>query len=109
MVAWLKLVPESIWGAIVGALIGSGLTLVGVWLTNRQALKQQRLLFAHESKEKQRERLSNLRRDVYLPAIDAVVSMGNTLSRLVNEDPTDEEITKHAVIFGSAIARVQMV
>jgi len=109
LVAWLELVPESIWGAIVGALIGSGLTLLGVWLTNRQALKQQRLLFDHESKEKQRERLSNLRRDVYLPAIDAVVGMGSTLGRLVNEDPTNEEITKQAVIFGSAIARVQMV
>jgi hypothetical protein len=50
-----------------------------------------------------------LRRDVYLPAIDAVTGMSAALGRLAVGDPADEEVSKIGTEFTAALARIQMV
>lgn len=98
-------IPESIWGAIMG----SALTLIGVRMTNRHNLKYQREQFKFEKDERQHDRRVTMRREVYLPAADAIVYMNVAIGRLLAPGNIDDEQSHAAKIFGSAITRVQMV
>jgi hypothetical protein len=102
----LDRVPESIWGAIVGAM----LTLIPVVMTNRHNRKQLAQQLDFESRERQRERRVNLRRDVYFPAADAVVNMVSAMAKMLGGDPaTTQEVTAGAQVFVAALTRIQMV
>lgn len=110
-------IPGSVWGAIGGAL----LTLIPVIVSNHHSRKQQaqqqefdrrqqaqQLEF--ESRERQRERQVSLRRDVYLPAADALIGMVGAMGKMLGLDPSSaEEIITGAHAFGAAITRIQMV
>jgi hypothetical protein len=99
-------IPESIWGIIVGAL----LTLIPVIVSNRHSRKQQAQQLQFESTERQRERRVNLRRDVYLPAADAIVGMTGAAAKLLGGDPSSaDQIIAGSQAFGAALTRIQMV
>jgi hypothetical protein len=99
-------IPESIGGVITGSV----LTLIGVWMTNRHNLRQQRQEFEFERGERQRERQVSLRRDVYLPAADAITSMVSAMAKMLGgETSSAEQITAGAQAFGAALTRIQMV
>lgn len=98
-------IPEFFWGALTGAIV----PLITVWIANRHNLKHQRQQFEFESRERQRERQVNLRRDVYLPAADALIGMTTAISSLVSTDVTDAELNSRVQAFGSAMTRIQMV
>ena len=121
-------IPGSAWAAIGGAL----LTLIPVIVSNRHNRKQQEQQQAFDSRqqaqqlefesrqqaqqlefdsrERQRERQVALRRDVYLPAADALIGMVGALGKLLRVDPLSaDQIAAGALTFGAAITRIQMV
>lgn len=103
--ALLDKIPESIWGIA----IGSALTLFGVALTNRHSLKQQRQQFEFESRERQHERLASLRKDVYLPAADAVTGMIAIMASMIGDEVSQEQMNEGARTLAAALTRIQMV
>jgi hypothetical protein len=58
----LASVPDIVWAAIAGAL----LTIIGVALTNRSNLQQLKERLRQEATQKDADRISALRKDVYL-------------------------------------------
>lgn len=94
-------IPESIWGAIVGAI----LTLIPVLMTNRHSRQQQAQQLEFES----RERHASLRRDVYLPAADAFIGVISGVGRLLNLEVAEDDIADRAQAFGAALTRIQMI
>jgi hypothetical protein len=54
-IGYLGSVPSEAWMALTGAIIGSGLTLVGVWLTNRSSIEILHIQLAHERHAKREE------------------------------------------------------
>jgi hypothetical protein len=102
----LAKIPGSVWGAIGGAL----LTLIPVIVSNRHSRKLQAQQLAFESRERQRERRISLRRDVYLPAADAVVGMVGAMAKLLGGDPSSaDQLISGSQAFGAALTRIQMV
>lgn len=117
LVELIAKIPNTAWSALGGAL----LTLIPVILSNRQSNKQQKQQQDFESRqqarqlefdsvEHQRERLIGARRDVYLPAADALVGMIGALGKMLGQDPSSaEHLMSAARVFGAAITRIQMV
>lgn len=101
----LSEIPSSAWGALGGAL----LTLISVIVSNRHSRKQQAQQQEFESKERQRERLLNLRREIYLPAAEAFNMVLSALTRMLMSDAGDEEFSDRLRELGRAIARVEMI
>jgi hypothetical protein len=66
VVDFLHSIPDVIWSGI----IASGLTLSGVLISNSSNTKRLRMQLMHDSAEKSRERITGIRREVYLRAAD---------------------------------------
>jgi len=64
LIAILQKIPSNAWTAIVTAILSSGLTLIGVWFTNRANNQRLKIQFEHEQKIQNetflRERLEEL-------------------------------------------------
>ncbi|HVZ19090.1 MAG TPA: hypothetical protein VG897_18375 [Terriglobales bacterium] len=105
----LAMIPESLWGVIVGTLLTLLSTLLVTSLTNRHGRKLQAQQLQSKSTERQRERHATLRRDVYLPAADAFTGVVSGMARLLNVEVPDDDIADRAQAFGAALTRMQMI
>lgn len=71
-------VPASVWGGLLGA----GVTLAGVLVTNWGMSKRLAQQLSHDAEQKKLDRLASLRKDVYLKAGEQLVRAQQHLSGL---------------------------
>jgi hypothetical protein len=85
-------VPPVIWSGVIASM----LTLGGVLLANRDNTKRLLVQLDHDGKQKDRDRLLNLRKDVYLQApkeaVKAMAYLGNLPTRDLTKMGDDEGI-----------------
>lgn len=101
----LKLVPDVIWSAIVASVI----TLFGVMLSNRSNTARLKLQLDHDAAEKAKDKISNLRRDVYLKASEDIENTNISISEMANRDLTNLNFTKELQVISGSIARLKLV
>ncbi|WP_213305924.1 hypothetical protein [Paraburkholderia sacchari] len=116
-------VPQELW-SIVGTALGAVIALLGVVLTSWLAGRRQRQQLAHDAsqrdlqrdhdvRESALDRKMQLRRDVYLPAIEATLSalssMGSLCDPLVERKDVAKRWAEYMAAIGkaNAIARVE--
>ncbi|NVJ66534.1 MAG: hypothetical protein HWE16_08585 [Gammaproteobacteria bacterium] len=76
MLELLKNIPDTVYAALIAALI----TLFGVLLANRHHYKLQKKQLKHATKENQADRFMELRKSVYLEAVSELTSsISNTM------------------------------
>lgn len=105
MAELLDAVPPTIWGFIIGSL----LTVLGVVLTNAANTKRLRLQHEHEWKLESKERNLNLRRDVYLAAMEAIATSVATIGRFGNLNIPSDELELVLTDKSPAFSRVSIV
>lgn len=102
---FLTKVPDVVWSG----LLASGLTLLGVmlsnWSNNRRLVKQ----LSHDSIEKERDRINALRKDVYLKAAEELAKVGGYLGKIPQLDPTKENISDGLSEFFGIAAKLQLI
>lgn len=88
-IRWIK--PEKS-DYIIAALLGAGVTFLGTRLTlgHQSKLKEREL--HHEAREKERERQLSLKKDAYLPFMEALNLELNSVSDLISS-PLDKPLT----------------
>lgn len=102
---WLPERLDTLYGAIAGGLIA----FLSAFLTNRHALKRQKLDLAHQAEQKEKERLHAMKRDIYLPYLGALGSAVSFVARIATvpfenltvETPLDE--------LGKQVAKISLV
>jgi len=99
IVIGFSLIPDVVWAAI----IASGLTLSGVYLSNKANRKCLLEQLNHAAKEKNKERKMSLRRDIYL---SAVAKIGQQVSYLASFYNTTETLAEG---YHEAIQRVNVI
>lgn len=102
---WLDKVPATFWGVIAGSFF----TLLGVFLSNRaQASRLERQL-EHERVLKSEERLLALRRDIYLPAAEAVSAGMVLVGRFSDLSISQEKLLGDWTEKSPAIAKANLI
>jgi hypothetical protein len=101
----LRKVPDVVWAALIAAF----LALSGVKVANRDNTRRLMLQLRHDKEEKAAQRLSDLRRDVYLHAIEQFVHASSYLSSLPATDLNKAESAQPLESFFAAAAKLQMV
>jgi len=105
IIALLKSIPDVIWSAFLASI----LTLSGVLISNRSNTTRLRLQLEHDGREKQKERVAALRRDVYLRTVEELVKANAHLASLPQIDITKINIGEGFQGFFSVSARLQLV
>jgi hypothetical protein len=101
--AFRSLLPDAAWGVVLGAVA----TLVATLVSNRHARKQLREQLAHSAQQAERTRLMQLRRDVYLPAAEAITDMFQVIPKLTNLETDEAAIDVSR--FAGTITKLQMI
>lgn len=105
LASYLAMVPDVIWAA----LIASVLTFGGVLLQLRSSRKEQLQTLAHDAKQRDREREMSLRRDVFIPAADAVSRLQNILGIMFDLNAQDKAINDSFREATATLSKVQVV
>lgn len=102
---FLTQIPDVVWAA----LLASGLTLLGVMLSNwsntRRLVKQ----LSRDSIEKEKDRINALRKDVYLRAAEEAAKVNTYLGKIPQLDPSKENIADGLAEFFGVAAKLQLV
>ncbi|WP_178118979.1 hypothetical protein [Pseudomonas akapageensis] len=105
VIEFLKSIPTVIWSGV----IASGLTLMGVLISNRSNTNRLVIQLAHDAAEKKKERITNLRREVYLKVSDDMAKLSAHIMSLPNIDPADFKSQELIQSFSGGVAKLQLV
>jgi hypothetical protein len=94
---------------LLGIVLGSLLTIVGVILTNASNTKRLRLQHEHERALESKERDASLRRETYLAAIEAISAGMVAVGRFGEINTTQEELMQSYTEKSPSIAKVSIV
>lgn len=105
IVCLFKLVPDVIWSAIVA----SGITFLGVMLSNRSNTNRLVLQLNHDASEKSKEKTSNLRREVYLKVVEDIEVTNVHIGNLASRDLANLNLTSELQAITASIAKLKLV
>lgn len=107
----MDLVPliESVPPTVVGFVIGAVITVVGVVLTNAANTKRLRIQHEHDREMRSRDRDLNLRRDIYLAAIEAITTGVVVISRFGDLNVSGPELMLAYTDRSPALGKVSIV
>jgi len=105
LVAALHHVPDVLWGALIAALVAFTSTM----LSNRNSRKQLRMQLSSNALQQDRERAMALRRDVYLPAAEALARCQGALGRLTDVNADQKAIARQLVVDLATFAKIHLV
>ena len=101
----VKLVPDVIWSAMVA----SAITLFGVMLSDKNNTTRLKLQLNHDASEKSKEKISNLRREVYLKAVEDIEITNVHIGSLASRDLTNSNLTPELQAITASIAKLRLV
>jgi len=102
---WIEKVPATFWGVLAGSFF----TLIGVTLNNRANSRRLELQLEHDRSTKREERELQLRKDVYLPAAEAISAGMIAIGRLADLRTPQDTILSDWVGKSPALAKAQIV
>ena len=101
----LSSIPSAVWTGILASLSA----LAGVLLANKSNADRLKTQLQHDAEEKSRQRLADLRRDVYLAAAEELVKANGFLGAIAQTDLTKPDLAAPIQGFVAAAAKVQLV
>ncbi|MFO7539348.1 MAG: hypothetical protein R6X32_15010 [Chloroflexota bacterium] len=105
IITLIEQIPPTFWGIIVGALF----TTIGVVLTNAANIKRLRLQQAYERERAEKQWDTNLRRDTYLSAIEAISAGMVVVGRFADFGVPHQELMRSYTDKSPSIAKVTLV
>jgi hypothetical protein len=84
-------IPGPVWG-VIGAVAGATLTSITNLISNFGNNKRLSLQLAHDAREKNIDRMSNLRREIYLTAVAEMTKASSYFGKLPHEDPSNQNV-----------------
>ncbi|WP_162631890.1 hypothetical protein [Burkholderia sp. JP2-270] len=101
--------PAAVFGNIVSGVVGSVITLFGVFLSNRHNRRLKRDELGHDATQRDREREMALRREVFLPAVESALAMQSALASLINPEMPVAQSSERFQTSNAILAKVAAV
>ena len=99
-------IPAAVFGNVVSGVVGSVTTLFGVLLSNWHNRRLKRSELDHDATQRDREREMTLRRDVFLPAVEAAFEMQFSVGALANLELPVGAVTQRFQASNASFAKV---
>jgi len=104
-ISYISSIPNVIWSGVIAAFIA----LVGVVLSNKGNNKRLKTQLTHDGNEKHKERVSALRKEIYLQAADEVALASNFLVTTIHGDINNIDMRSDLKGVTTALARLVIV
>ncbi|MCE6977219.1 hypothetical protein EI534_07335 [Pseudomonas frederiksbergensis] len=101
----IKSIPSVVWAAA----FASGITLFGVMLSNRSNTSRLVLQLNHDAGEKSKERISELRHEVYLKVVEDIENTNIHIGNLANCDLANLSLMSSLQAIAASIAKLKLV
>lgn len=98
-------IPTIVWSGGVAALI----SLIGVLISNRSGLERLREQLRHDAAQKHRDRVFDLRKDVYLELTAQISRANSHLGALAGKDAVDEDIAEPISAVMVGLSKLQLI
>jgi hypothetical protein len=98
-------VPDTVWAALIAA----GVAFFTATLSNRNSRKQLRMQLDSSATQQRLEREMALKRDVYLPTVEAVARIQGALGRLVDVNESQTEIARQMAADLATVLKAHLV
>ncbi|MBS0229358.1 MAG: hypothetical protein JSS23_11755 [Proteobacteria bacterium] len=102
---WIESVPNVIWSGVIASII----TLIGVLVSNRGNTKRLHQQHQHEAQQKTKERITNIRRDLYMTAASEMSNAMAHLGTIPNLDPRTDNLTAPLIALNTTGGKCQLV
>lgn len=102
---WIESVPNVIWSGVIASVI----TLIGVLVSNRGNTKRLHQQHEHEAQQKTKERITNIRREVYMAAVSDMSAAMAHLGTIPNLDPRKDNLTAPLVTLNTTAGKCQLI
>ncbi|WP_223467348.1 hypothetical protein [Pseudomonas sp. GL-RE-26] len=102
---FVGLVPDVIWSGVIASV----LTLSGVLISNRSNTKRLRMQLEHDATEKSRERITSIRREIYLRATDEAHQVMRHFVGLSEIDLAETNTSEALHGFQSILSKMKLV
>jgi len=104
-ISYISSIPNVIWSGVIAAFIA----LAGVVLSNKGNNKRLETQLKHDGNEKHKERVSALRKEIYLQAVDEVTLASNYLVTTIHGDMNNIDMRSDLKGITTALARLVIV
>ncbi|WP_434667998.1 hypothetical protein P5W99_36555 [Paraburkholderia sp. A3BS-1L] len=101
--------PATVFGNVVSGVVGSVITLFGVLLSNWHNRRLKRDELGHAAAQRDREREMALRRDVFLPAVEAGLVMQSSIGAVTNLEMSVATVVERFQASNATFAKVAVV
>lgn len=101
--------PDTLVGILIGALFSTITTITAVFMTNRANARQLSKQFYHESKTRRADREYQVRKSIYLDAMEALAKGMETLGAYADLKQTTDEISAKTLAGTATIDKTHLV
>ncbi|RQR21634.1 hypothetical protein DIE23_37890 [Burkholderia sp. Bp9143] len=101
--------PATVFGNVVSGVVGSVITLLGVLFSNWHNRRLKRDELGHAAAQRDREREMALRRDVFLPAVEAGLVMQSSIGAVTNLEMSVATVVERFQASNATFAKVAVV
>lgn len=105
---FLETIPGAVWG-VIGAVTGAALTSITNLISNYGNNKRLSLQLAHDAKEKNIDRMNNLRREIYMAAIEQMTKASSYFSSIPYREISDQNVSSGLEGLYVAAAKLSLV
>lgn len=95
--------------AVLAAILGSLLTLFGVFLTNWHSARQQKRSLDHQSRETERQRLFDLKRAVFLDGSSSFAQVASMIGAIGRGDLASLNVSAESIALAEATNKIVLV
>src|SRR5689334_9436324 len=91
------------------ALVSSVVSAVSSWRSNRNARWQLERRLEHEASQRERDRQLELKRDIYVPAVEAIIHAQSLVGQLVRPEVDNASVSRELMEGLAKIAKIYVV
>lgn len=102
-------VPKEVWAAVLGAVIAAAISGITTWRANANARRMLGMQLEDAAKQSESKRRMDLRRDVFLPALQEAAKASNVLGEMIGAETDAAKANDQMRAFFAALAGIHAV
>jgi hypothetical protein len=104
-IEYLRSVPDVIWSGVIASCI----TLAGVMLSNWSNTKRLEKQLSHDAKERANDKISNIRKEVYLKAVEDIATTNIHVATIADRDLTKSDMSIEFQTIAATMEKLKIV